>query len=644
MADPLDALAARLGVVGSYTDQLGRRKRTTRATRVALLRAMGIAPEEAGDRLAALTARDAARPLPDWLVCDDGKVPLPERDAEWHLTLEDGTAQEGRGPLPALPLGLHRLEVGGHATTLISAPRRLPRPARSWGVMLPLHALRPPETGGLATYADLGDAGTALAGHGADYLGLNPIHAGFWGDPGAYSPYAPSHRRRLNAFFLDAPDSGSAGDPLIDYAREIPARRTALEAEFAAFDGAAAFERFKSEGGAALHRFALHQALSDRHGPFWRDWPAALHDPESPAVREAAAGLGPQIDFHLWLQWRAETELAGTNAAMRAAGMATGLYLDLAVGTHPLGAETWEDRDSFGFGASLGAPPDAFSAEGQSWGLAPFNPAALISKGFAPLAETLRRQLQFCGALRIDHILGFDRAFWVPGDGAPGTYVRMPRDAMLAVLRMEAARAGAAIVGEDLGNVPRGLRAALDASGVLGCQVQVFERAKGRDTIFKDPGAFSPRAVASFSTHDLPTWRGWREGHEIATHRDLGHIPPAQAEAALAHRRDEVAGFDAMTAAHRPEASAAEDADTLHAALAATRSAMALVQIETVLDITAQPNLPGTTTQYPNWRQRLPLGPGALAAHPGLARTAGLMAAAGRAGRARKPKQTRRGA
>jgi 4-alpha-glucanotransferase len=160
--------------------------------------------------------------------------------------------------------------------------------------------------------------------------------------------------------------------------------------------------------------------------------------------------------FHAWAAMARGRELGQADEDARDAGMGVGLYLDLAVGTHPHGAETWEDRDSFAYGASLGAPPDAFSADGQSWGLAPFNPRALIARGFRPLAETLRCQMALSGAVRIDHILGFDRAFWVPETGAPGAYVQMPRAAMLAVVRMEAARAGAVVVGEDLGNVPRG--------------------------------------------------------------------------------------------------------------------------------------------------------------------------------------------
>jgi 4-alpha-glucanotransferase len=423
-------------------------------------------------------------------------------------------------------------------------------------------------------------------------------------------------------------DRPEPSGPLVDYAAEIPARREALRRAFDVFrdaGGDPAFDAFRRAEGDALERFALHQALSDLYGAYWTDWPAPLQNAQSAETRAAARDLADAMTFHAWAQWRAQAGLQSANEAMRAAGMGRGLYLDLAVGTHPAGAETWEDRDSFGYGVSLGAPPDAFSADGQSWGLAPFNPRALVAKGFAPLAETLRVQLSLSGALRIDHILGFDRAFWVPEDGAPGAYVRMPRAAMLAVVRMEAARAGAVIVGEDLGNIPRGLRGALDASGILGCRLQLFERKD--DTTFAPPETFDRTAIASFSTHDLPTWQGWRKGREIEARRDLGHISPDFAAGELDRRKDEVAGFDAMTAPHRPEGTAPESADAMHHALAETRSALALVQIECVLGIEAQPNLPGTVDEYPNWRRRLPLAPKDIADEPRLARAAAIMRA-----------------
>jgi len=634
MADALAALAREAGIVPSYTDQTGRRRRTGRATMRALLHGLGLPAEtgaEAVETLAELRAEEAARTLPAWLVVDADTAPrgLLEKGRDWELRLEDGAVKDGVGDsLPPLPLGLHELRAGAARCTLISAPPRLPPPSRCWGVMLPLHALRPAGTGGLADYADLAGVSEGLAGLGADFVGLNPIHAGFFNDPGGFSPYTPSHRRRLSAFHIVDGAAPAPDGPLIDYATEIPRRRSALAQAFAEFEtsgGDPDFEHFLKAEGDALGLFTVHQALSDRLGAYWRDWPQEMRDPASSAVATARAELQDSMRFHAWCQWRAQEGLLRANAHARAAGMGLGLYLDLAVGTHPHGAETWEDRDSFAFGASLGAPPDAFSSDGQSWGLAPFNPRALVAQGFRPLAETLRCQMALSGAVRIDHILGFDRAFWVPEGGAPGAYVQMPRAATLAVLRMEAARAGAVVVGEDLGNVPRGLPDALEASGILGCSVMLFERGEGRTPIFRDPGRYPLRSIASFSTHDLPTWRGWRAGHEIDARLATGDIDEGFAKDEHARRHTEVAAFDAMTARAGASGMDPASADAMHAALGAGTSAMAMVQVENVLDIVDQPNLPGTVSEYPNWRQRLPVGPKALAQDHRMIRTARIM-------------------
>jgi 4-alpha-glucanotransferase len=632
-------LAARAGIVQSYTDQTKRRRRTGRETAAALLAALGVPAETKADRAASLEDLQAedSRSVPPYAIGEPG---LPLRGilspgAAWTLTREDGETREGRGDtLPSLPLGLHQLRQGPWDCTLIVAPPRLPLPRRAWGMMVPLHGLRPAETGALADYEDLAVAAEAMGRLGASFLGLNPIHAGFFTAPEAFSPYTPSHRRRLSAFHLPDGQTPAPSGPLIDYGVEIPRRRAALEAAYRAFDAAGGdprFDAFRREEGVALRRFALHEALSDRLGPYWRDWPVTYRAPDSPEVRRAEAEMQDETRFHAWLQWRAETALGAANDRARAAGMELGLYLDLAVGTHPFGAETWEDRESFAFGASLGAPPDAFSAEGQAWGLAPFNPRALVQRGFRPLAETLRRQMSLSGAIRIDHILGFDRAFWVPEGGAPGAYIRMPRDAMLAVLRLEAARQGTVVVGEDLGNVPRGLRRALAASGILGCQVQLFERLAGPEARYRPPARYEEHGIASFSTHDLPTWAGWRKGREIEARLRLGHITREFAAAEHERRKAEVAAFDAMTRATAPRGTDLASPDAMHRTLAATRSTLALVQVECALGMEDQPNLPGTTTEYPNWKQRLPVGPADLGQARGVRAAAKAMACAGRA-------------
>lgn len=606
MTDARLRLAERMGVLPGFHDLTGQWRDTSVESAVALLAAMGLAVASESDAQAALEAHADA--LPQDLICEAGRGP-DLAPADWQLTHEDGRQIEGRGALPELPLGIHHLRADGRDYSLLAAPPRLPEPARCWGLIAPLYGI---SASGIGSYDDLGLLAQGMAGQGAAFLGINPVHAGFPTVPGLFSPYTPSHRRRLNVIHLAA-DQGTPG-PLVDYARDIPARMAALRGEYDAAGADPLFDRYLLAEGESLQRFALHQALSARHGAFWGDWPATLAAPDTPAAIAARRELADEMRFHAWLQYRAEAALARAGQAARDAGMAHGLYLDLAVGTHPFGAETWEDRASFAFGASLGAPPDAFSAEGQNWGLAPFSPLGLRAAAYAPLAETLRRQLQLAGALRIDHILGFERAYWVP-DAAPGAYVRMPRDAMLAVARIEAARAGnAVIVGEDLGNIPDGLRDALAGSGILGCRVAMFEREDWHPPRFRPAESYAPDAIASFSTHDLPTWAGWRQGADIAARTAISGADPAPQQA---EREGEVAALDALL----PD----PGMDALHGFLARTPARLVAVQAEILLGLQAQPNLPGTVAEYPNWRLRLPVAAPDFAALPAVTRTASIM-------------------
>ena len=610
MSEALLGLAEAHGIARSYHDTTGAEHHTSPETARALLVAMGVNPQA--------SALDAPI-LPPWIVAEPGAVRLPLGAGErWVICCEDGTQREGTGPDgPDLPLGRHRLDALGGTCWLLIAPARLPLPARGWGVTLPLYGLRDAEQGGMGCYADLARVAQALGQAGAGFIGLNPVHAGLPGDPNAYSPYQPSHRRRLNTAHIALPDLPGTGGALIDYATDLPAQQAALRAAYAKQGDAPAFEAWRQAEGAPLDRFATYQALAERHGPTWDRWPEALQTPQGAAEAVPEA----ELRFHAWAQFAAEEQLAQAATVARDAGMAQGLYLDLAVGVHPHGAETWEDRAAFAIGVSLGAPPDAFSPDGQTWGLAPLNPRHLIATGFAPLAETLRAQLRHAGMLRIDHVLGFERAFWVPLDGNPGAYVAMPRDAMLAVARMEAARAGAVIVGEDLGNVPDGLRAALDTSGLLGCRVAMFERDWHGHYA---PEHYDTASLTSFSTHDLPTWAGWRQGLDLETRAAIAGHPVE--DAARADRGKAVAEFDLVAGT---ASGAAED---LHAFIARTNAQLVAIQAEDMLGIAEQPNLPGTTTEHPNWRRRLPIGPDAWQGNGALMTTAALMRDAGRSG------------
>ncbi|NYS23689.1 4-alpha-glucanotransferase [Rhodobacteraceae bacterium 2376] len=588
-----DDLCRAMGLVWAYRDGAGQDQCAPVESRRAVLAAMGLQVDTDAD------ARDALQnlpPAPDWhIVRPDTPAPLTLAE-DWHLTLEDGTTGSGPGgtALPPLPLGLHRLDTARGSATLLAAPPRLPPPAPAWGLTVPLYGLWEGAQSGAGTYTLLRDLTAALAPLGAGFLGLNPIHAGF-ADPCNYSPYAPSHRRRWNTLHIDLGTPHQSSGDLVNYAPVQAAQQAALRQRFDAFAGDPAFDRWRSIEGQALEDFATHQALAETHGPYWPDWPAELHSPCSPLVRQFAARHPKRVTFHAWCQWLAEMQLA--HAARAARPMAHGLYLDLAVGTHPAGAETWAERELFARGVSLGAPPDLLGPQGQRWNLAPMDPRALAASGFAALAQTLRQQLRFAGLLRIDHILGFERAFWMPDD-LPGLYVTMPRDAMLAVVRIEATRASASIIGEDLGTIPDGLRDALAASGILGCRVAMFERDWQGDGRFLPAARYDPHTMVSFGTHDLPPWAGWRQGRDLDWRATLDETP---APAAQSTRRAEVAAFDqtAGTSGNNPL--------TLHAFLARTPAPLVAFQAEDICGVIEQPNLPGTVFEHPNWRRRLPL-------------------------------------
>ncbi|MFV0358876.1 4-alpha-glucanotransferase [Tropicimonas sp.] len=636
MTGALRQLAHLSGIYDDYWDQLGHRFETGAATDRALLAAMGFAvatDTEVEASLAAFRMESADRALPRWLILENDvatrhNLSRPAHDV--RLKLEDGgvliLAAGAALELPALPLGIHVLDLDGNETTLLVGPASLPLPEPGWGITLPLYGLKTAKQGGLGDYADLRTAVTGLAAQGAQFVGLNPVHAVFPTDPTTVSPYSPSHRRRLNTVHLAVPQAHRIGGELIDYPAHVAAQRAALDDAFAAFEaegGCAAFDSWREAEGPALEAFALHQALSDELGPYWCDWPVACQDRSSAEVAAFASRNAAAIRFHAWSQWLAETQLQAVADAAGSGRMRFGLYLDLAVGTHPFGAETWAEGEVFAGGVSLGAPPDAFSPDGQVWALAPFNPRALARMHFRPFAETLRRQFRYSKLLRIDHVLGFERAFWVPIEAdAPGTYVVMPRDALLAVVRIEAARAGATVIGEDLGNVPDGLQDAMATSGVLGCRLVMFEQTEHGN--FRPAGDYTEAALASFGTHDVPTWAGWRNASDITLRHELGYVSGGDLPNALDWRRTEVAGFDALAG------SDGSDPDPMHEFVGSVKSRLVALQIEDILEIGAQENLPGTVDTYPNWRHRLPVTAAALAEHPAVARAAEIMTLSGR--------------
>lgn len=637
MNEALEALANAAGLVWRYHDGAGQWREAPDESLRAVLAALGL--EAATDDVAAetlhrLTELRARRRLDPWTIVrpdEPTRLPLQGDGAtEWRLESADGAVREGRaeGEIEAgrLAVGRHRLVIDGMTTTVLAAPDRLPEAPRAWGVTLPLYGLPPEAGGGLGTYRDLACAATAIGRFGAGFLGINPVHAGFPEDPLNYSPYAPSSRRHLNTIHIETGTEGAADETeLIEYPEAFALRKKALADAYRQFTegaGGPAFDDWRAARGEELQRFAIHQALSEVHGAYWTDWPEPYRDPRAQAVLDFAAKEAERVRYHAWLQWRAESQLSSAQQAAKDAGMRYGLYLDLAVGTHPAGAETWADPAQFARGVSLGAPPDAFSADGQVWGVAPLSPLALQQNGFGVLAETLREQFRFSGLLRIDHILGFDRAFWCP-EGLPGVYVMMPKAAMLAVARIEATFAGASIVGEDLGNIPEGLRRDLDASGILGCRVAVFERDWHGDRGFLHSSTYDPQTLAAFASHDLPTWRGWRKGLDIDWRDRLGQTN-GEADAARHGRSDDVAAFDRTIGNHDGSV------DAMHDFLAGSASRLVALQAEDILGLEEQANLPGTVFEHPNWRRRLPVKASEFATDDRFARTAEIMRQSGR--------------
>ena len=627
MKSALDRLCSEAGIIWRYKDGAGIARTSPMQTRRTILAAMGLDADSeavAAAQLEELQELRSRRALPPWLVLDAGKPMRLDVTGcrEWHLTLESGDVREGPAVgginMDQLPVGYHSLIVDGDSTTILCAPERLPLPPRCWGITVPLYGLKP---GGIGDYDNLAEAARAFGKHGAGFVGINPVHAGFPESPEAFSPYSPSSRRRFNTAHIATGQPTPPDFGLIEYPNALASHVAALQKRYEADQDTHSLERFIETEGATLGDFAAHQAISGQFGAFWNTWPNAFQNPRSQEVADFAREHSDAIRFHCWAQMMAERQLRHSADCAGEAGMAFGLYLDLAVGTHPYGAETWADRDLFAGGISLGAPPDAFSPAGQVWGLAPIVPQQLERRGFAPLAETLRKQLAFAGLLRIDHILGFDRAYWVP-DGLPGAYVEMPRKAMLAVTRIEAHRAGATVIGEDLGNVPRGLRAELARSGILGCRVAMFERHWKGDRSFRDPEDYEPRSIASFDTHDLPTWVGWRKGIDIDWNRKLGRMNDSETQHAHAERRADVAAFENLTGGG--------DFDDLARFLGRTGSRLVALQIEDILGLEHQPNLPGTITEHPNWRRRLPVTAIDLAENEHLAEAASLMAEARR--------------
>ncbi|BFO21575.1 hypothetical protein SHKM778_79630 [Streptomyces sp. KM77-8] len=368
----------------------------------------------------------------------------------------------------------------------------------------------------------------------------------------------------------------------------------------------AAYDAFREEQGQALEDHATWCALAEAHGADWHRWPDGLRDPRSDRTARARRELAHRVDFHSWLVWLTDTQLTAAQRAAREAGMPVGIVHDLAVGVHPGGADAWAQREYFAAGMSVGAPPDAFNARGQDWGLPPWRPDRLAASGYAPFRALLRGLFRYAGALRVDHVMGLFRLWWVPEGHPPteGTYVRYDAEAMLAVLVLEASRAGAMVIGEDLGTVEPGVREALRARGVYGTSVLWFERDWEGDRRPLPPRGWRADCLATATTHDLPPTAARLSGEHVDLRDSLGLLtrPPREERAEAAADTAEWRELFLRLGLMEPGASEEAEIRAVHRYLLRTPARMIGVWLPDGVGDRRPQNLPGTWSQYPNWR------------------------------------------
>jgi glycogen operon protein len=614
----LDRLTAAAGIAPEWWDLAGGRHVVGADTRRALLAAMGLAAESTGEARERLAELAAAR-------------------AWWQ-----------RPPAAAAP-------------SRCFLPPELDNGGRRFGLAAHLYSLRRRGDQGIGDFTTLARLGEATARAGGSVVGINPLHALFPGDRERASPYHPSDRRFLDPIYVDVdalPDLAASADARalrersgariaalsarrdVDYPGVWDVKRAVLDACFAQFERRSRddplvveFDRFVAGGGAALWQFAVFEAIAAAHPREpWHRWPDDLRRPDAPGVADFARLHARPVRFAQYLQWLADRQLGAAAGHARATGLALGFFRDLAIGAAPDGAEPWANPEAFARGVSIGAPPDPFSPTGQNWGLPPPNPHAMAASSCAGFRELLAANMRHAGALRIDHVMGLARLFWIPdgASAADGAYVEYPLEALLGALAAESVRARCLVVGEDLGTVPEGFRERLAAADVLSSRVLWFER---DGAAFVAPSRYPVKAAACVSTHDLPTIAGWWSGADIDERESLALLDADAAAAARAERQaskaalaaalDHAGVVEATAPGATPGAVPPAPPATIGATMATTTphhagitaaihrfvglspAALVLVQADDLAGETMAVNLPGVDRERPNWRRRL---------------------------------------
>lgn len=599
------------GIAAEFEDAFGRPHHVDHTAAEQLLSAMDLGPSSAGSVAPSHAAVVVTRP--------GRRDPVPDGE----LVLEDGTRRAITGRLPEdLPLGYHELRTtdGGTTSVIVSPGRCVAHPEQVWGWSVQLYAAVSTESWGVGDLVDLRELGAWSTDVGAGVMLVNPVDAVVPVGARQASPYYPSSRRFRDPLYLrieEVPGAGELGDELtelsartrddghrIDRDAIVAAKLEALERIWSLVSDRGdepGFATFRTEQGEALRHFAVFETIAEQHGAGWTSWPQELHDPDGPAVAALAERHADRVRFHSWIQWLLDEQL-------RAAGEACPLMRDLPIGVDPDGADAWVWQDLLATGVTVGAPPDELGPSGQDWQVPAFIPWKLRDVGYRPIIETFRAAFRHAAALRIDHVLGLFRLFWVPPGGpTAGSYVQQDTEALLDILALESERAGAYVVGEDLGTVGPGVRDELVERGMLRYRVFWFEQ--------EPPDAWDARGLGALTTHDLPGVGGLWSGAELGVHRELGHdVDEERIEkmrADLADRGDIDAGADVATAC----VAAAQ-------LIAGAGCDVVVVQLEDAVGATHRINVPGTDQhdRPDNWSLPLPVRREEIATHPTVTR------------------------
>ena len=666
----LTELAAAFGVATEYWDWRSQQVTVATDTLSSVLQALGVDTSSDQSRAEALERRRTQEwrsLLPSYVVAHEGvqrsiEVHVDDGAAvELSLVLENGSVHsnlaqaenwqppreiEGRWVgeasfvVPAdLPPGYHHVHARSGTQRarceLIVAPSWLGVPARLdsrrvWGLATQLYSVRSHHSWGVGDLTDLSElAGWAGNEHDAAFVLVNPLHAAELVPPMEASPYLPTTRRFANPLYLRVEriaEYGYLDDEtrteierlavtsrvnVVEVDRDLSwtAKRAALELVHGAGlepGRAIAFRAFCQREGAALDDFATWCALSEIHGPDWHSWPEQVRHPRGPEVAAFAAGNAARIDFYRWLQWVLDEQLAEAQAAARGAGMQLGIVHDLAVGVSAIGADSWAWQQEMAQHITVGAPPDPYAQTGQNWNQPPWRPDRLAELAYRPFRELIRNALRHSGGLRVDHVIGLFRLWWIPeGAGATeGTYVRYDHEASIAIMMLEAQRAGAVVIGEDLGTVEPWVRDYLRERGILGTSILWFEFDWDGDGAPLAPERWREYCLASVTTHDLPPTAGYLTGEHVRLRHRLGLLTRPLQEELAADRAEQDAWLDLLRARGLLTADADEamTVTALYRALNATPSRLRCLTLTDAVGERRTQNQPGTHFEYPNWR------------------------------------------